>query len=118
MESVMPSSHLILHRPLLLCPAGRDIHRPIIFVGHSMGGASLFFASQTMWKPNELGRIALAPALLMNDRQRRLFYRTVGTGIRMTGINSLLDEFVERFIAPRFIERAAGAGSSLRVRAQ
>jgi len=100
-------------------PAGREAAtRPIIFVGHSMGGASLFFADDKLWKSGEIGRIALAPALLMNDRQRQLFYRTVGTGIRLSGWNDLLDWFVETFIAPRFIERAAGAGSSLRVRAQ
>jgi pimeloyl-ACP methyl ester carboxylesterase len=92
--------------------------RPIIFVGHSMSGASLFFADRATWRKGELGRIALAPALLMNDRQRQLFYRTVGTGIRVSGWATGLDWLTERLIAPRFIERAAGAGSSLRVRAQ
>ncbi len=92
--------------------------RPFIFVGHSMSGASLFFLNDQNWKAGEAGRIALAPALLMNDRQRQLFYRTVGTGIRISGWNNLTDRLVETFIAPRFIERAAGEGSSLRVRAQ
>ena len=104
---------------LNLRPSDKDSAiRPVIFVGHSMGGASLFFANSTQWHKGELGRIALAPALLMNDRQRQLFYRTIGTGIRLSGWAAGLDRLTERLIAPRFIERAAGAGSSLRVRAQ
>lgn len=91
--------------------------RPIIFVGHSMGGATLFFLNEKRWNKGEVGRIALAPALLLNDRQRQLFYRTVGTGIRLTGVSDILDRLVENFIAPRFIQAVAGSGS-LKVRAQ
>jgi pimeloyl-ACP methyl ester carboxylesterase len=91
--------------------------RPIILVGHSMGGATLFFLNDKHWKPGEVGRIALAPALLMNDRQRQVFYRTVGTGIRLTGLSDGLDWLVEHFIAPRFIQTVAGSGSA-KVRAQ
>src|SRR5262249_32112710 len=87
------------------------------FVGHSMGGATLFFLNEKFWHKGEVGRIALAPALLLNDRQRQLFYRTVGTGIRLTGINGLVDKLVGKVIAPRFIEAVAGSGSP-KVRSQ
>lgn len=91
--------------------------RPLVFVGHSMGGATLFFLNGKTRRKEEIGRIALAPALLMNDRQRQVFYRTIGTGIRLSGLSDGLDRLVENFIAPRFIEMVAGSGS-LKVRAQ
>src|SRR6185503_12136389 len=39
--------------------------RPILLVGHSMGGATLFFLNENRWVKGEVGRIALAPALLL-----------------------------------------------------
>jgi len=92
--------------------------RPFIFVGHSMGAASLFFLDSKQWHSGEVGRIALAPALLMNDRQRQRLYKTLGTGIRISGLSDTLDLLVERVIAPRLIATLAGPGSSLHVRAQ
>jgi pimeloyl-ACP methyl ester carboxylesterase len=92
--------------------------RPFIFVGHSMGGASVFFLDKNRWYPGEVGRVALAPALLMNDRQRQRLYKTLGTGIRISGWSDTLDHLVEKLIAPRLIETLAGPGSSLHVRAQ
>ncbi|MBN1309775.1 MAG: alpha/beta hydrolase [Anaerolineae bacterium] len=92
--------------------------RPFIFVGHSMGAASVFFLDTENWEARESGRIALAPALLMNDRQRQRLYKTLGTGIRISGWSDTIDHFVERIIAPRLIAALAGAGSSLHVRAQ
>ncbi len=91
--------------------------RPFIFVGHSMGGASLFFADDKKWKLGELGRIAVAPALLMNDRSRQRFYRTLGAGIRFSGLTQWLDQIAERFVAPRIIRVLAG-GASDRVQAE
>lgn len=92
--------------------------RPVIFIGHSMGAASLFFLDTGNWQPGEVGRIALAPALLMNDRQRQRLYKTLGTGIRISGLSDTLDRLVEKVIAPRLIETLAGPGSSLHVRTQ
>ncbi|MBN1428850.1 MAG: alpha/beta hydrolase [Anaerolineae bacterium] len=92
--------------------------RPFIFIGHSMGGASLFFLNSQNWHPRESGRIALAPALLLNDRQRQRLYKTLGTGIRISRLSDTIDHFVERIIAPRLIATLAGSGSSLRVRTQ
>jgi pimeloyl-ACP methyl ester carboxylesterase len=56
-------------------------HVPIVLVGHSMSGAALFYFSEISWKQHPLGRVALAPALLMNDLLRKSFYRTLGFGI-------------------------------------
>lgn len=85
--------------------------RPIIFVGHSMGGAALFFLDDTRWRPGEVGRIAAAPALLLNDRQRQTFYRALGTGIQLSGLNEVVDRLTENLIAPRIIDALAGWGS-------
>lgn len=57
-------------------------HVPIILVGHSMSGAALFYLNDKKWENHRVGRIALAPALLMNDSLRKGFYRTLGRGIR------------------------------------
>lgn len=56
-------------------------HTPIVLVGHSMSGAALFYFNENPWKQHPIGRVALAPALLMNDALRKSFYRTLGFGI-------------------------------------
>nr|MBN1228269.1 alpha/beta hydrolase [Anaerolineae bacterium] len=88
--------------------------RPLTFIGHSMGGATLFFLDETQWRDGEVGRIACAPALLMNDRQRQQFYRALGASIQLTRLTDLLDRITENILAPRLIEALAG-GSSPRV---
>lgn len=91
--------------------------RPVIGVGHSMGGASLFFADSAFWRSGELGRIALAPALLLNDRQRQRFYRTLGQGIHLSGVTEFIDKLTENFFAPRVL-RVLASGASERVMAE
>jgi len=91
--------------------------RPFTFVGHSMGGAALFFLDDSHWQPHEVGRIAAAPALLLNDRQRRRFYKTLSTGIHLSRLNDFIDRLAENVIAPRMIEALASGGSE-RVRAE
>lgn len=90
-------------------PANRV--RPVVIVGHSMGGASLFFADPARWRTGELGRVAAAPALLLNDKQRQNFYRALGAGIRLSGISEFIDRLAENVIAPRIIDALAGGGS-------
>jgi pimeloyl-ACP methyl ester carboxylesterase len=92
-------------------PQGADRVRPVVIIGHSMGGATLFFMDMERWRPREAGRIAAAPALLMNDRQRQSFYRTLGAGIQLTRLADLIDRISENIIAPRLIETLAGGGS-------
>lgn len=85
--------------------------RPVVFVGHSMGGAALFFIDESEWLPGELGRVAASPALLLNDRQRQTFYRALGAGIQLSGVNDIIDRLAENVIAPRVIDVLAGWGS-------
>lgn len=92
-------------------PAGSERVRPFVFIGHSMGGAALFFLDESRWRLGEAGRIAAAPALLLNDRQRRRFYRTLGAGIQLTRINEFIDRLAENVLAPRLIDALAGWGS-------
>jgi pimeloyl-ACP methyl ester carboxylesterase len=94
-----------------------DVHRPFVFVGHSMGGAALFFLDETRWDPYEVGRIASAPALLTNDRVRQGFYRALGAGIRISAWSDLADRLTEEVIAPAVIEALAGGASDF-VRAE
>lgn len=56
-------------------------YRPITFVGHSMGGAALFYLAEGRWRPNEVTRLAVAPAPLLNDVLRQSFYKALGVGV-------------------------------------
>jgi hypothetical protein len=53
----------------------------INFIGHSMGGATLFYLSPIHWRFGEQTRLALAPALLLEDEMYRAFFTTLGIGI-------------------------------------
>lgn len=65
----------------LLRILGGRRYTPIIFVGHSMSGAGLFYFDEGRWENHKIGRVALAPALLMNDLLRKGFYRALGLSI-------------------------------------
>jgi hypothetical protein len=83
---------------------GHISRRPMVFVGHSMGGAALFYKTETGgWENQPHGLCSVAPALLHNDGLRKGFYVTVGVGI---GAGLQLD-FMDRFkdkLAPRVIQ--------------
>jgi pimeloyl-ACP methyl ester carboxylesterase len=88
---------------------GEPRTKVLTFVGHSMGGATLFYLNPIFWRFGEVTRMALAPALLLEDESHRLFYTTLGLGI---GILQSLPIFtiVERFIKPSMINTlVAGA---------
>ncbi|RLC79739.1 MAG: hypothetical protein DRI61_07265 [Chloroflexi bacterium] len=78
-------------------------NRPTIFVGHSMGGASLFYKPATGWKRGEYALCALAPALLHRDAIRKGFYQSLGIGIWAGAVMELVDKMQE-LIAPLFIQ--------------
>ncbi len=81
-----------------------------LFVGHSMGGAALFYKTEVGWHNEAYGLYALAPALLCNDTQRQTFYKTLGMGIRLPSFTA-----VKNMLAPRIIDILA-AGSSAAVK--
>ncbi len=91
--------------------AGSPKPRVINFVGHSMGGATLFYLNPILWNHGEMTRYALAPALLLEDEVHQVFYTTLGTGINILQRLPML-EFVERAIQPRMIEVLCNGASN------
>ncbi len=99
-----------------------DIRRPpgaahlkvINFVGHSMGGAALFYLNPINWRVGEETRLALAPALLLEDEVKRIFYTALGIGI---GLVNRFHAFapIERAIKPQVLD-ALTVGASRFVR--
>jgi pimeloyl-ACP methyl ester carboxylesterase len=85
-------------------------YRVLIFVGHSMGGAATFYLSKSRWRPHEVGRLAIAPALLLNDLLRREFYKALGVGIWAGAATNTLD-WLKKLLAPHIIEALIGKAS-------
>jgi pimeloyl-ACP methyl ester carboxylesterase len=93
---------------------GQPNLKVINFVGHSMGGAALFYLNPINWRIGEETRMALAPALLLEDEVKRIFYTALGIGINL--VNRIhLFEPIERAIKPQVLE-ALTVGSSQAVR--
>lgn len=89
-------------------------NKVINFVGHSMGGATLFYMNPLLWNFGEVTRFSLAPALLLEDENHRLFYSTLGLGISILQRLPAL-EIVERFIKPQTLRTlAAGASDNVK----
>lgn len=82
----------------------------INFIGHSMGGATLFYLNPIHWRFGEETRYALAPALLMGDNVRKTFYTTLGIGIGILQRAPVLEVF-ERFIKPNMVNAVVDGGS-------
>lgn len=77
--------------------------KTVNFVGHSMGGAALFFLREEDWRLGEMTRLALAPALLLHDDMHRAFYTTLGLGIGLVGRIRAL-EVVESLVKPGVLD--------------
>jgi pimeloyl-ACP methyl ester carboxylesterase len=90
--------------------------KTVNFIGHSMGGAALFFIDESRWRLGELTRTAIAPALLLHDDLGRAFFTTLGFGIGLVGRLTFL-EAVERLVSPRVLETLT-EGASEAVRAE
>ncbi len=87
--------------------------KTVSLVGHSMGGAALFFAEEANWRLGELTRLAIAPALLLHDEVHRAFYTTLGLGIGLVGRLQFL-ETIEGIVSPRILEvLTAGASDAV-----
>lgn len=93
---------------------GQPNPKVINFVGHSMGGAALFYLNPMNWRAGEETRLAVAPALLLEDDMKRIFFTTLGIGIGIVNRLSVF-EVVERAIRPGMIESVC-AGASVNVR--
>jgi pimeloyl-ACP methyl ester carboxylesterase len=91
-------------------PRAHRRYRVLTFVGHSMGGAATFYLDESQWRPHEVARLALAPALLLNDRLRKEFYKALGLGIWAGSVTSTLDWLKDR-LAPHLIEILIGDAS-------
>jgi pimeloyl-ACP methyl ester carboxylesterase len=91
----------------------RDFPNPRVFtfVGHSMGGAALFFLEDDNWSGLEVARVGAAPALLLRDNLRQGFYRALGAGIMLSRWSTFMDWLQERYLAPRMIEALVGWAS-------
>lgn len=94
---------------------GTPTPKVVNFVGHSMGGATLFYLNPILWRLGEETRYALAPALLLDDELYRVFFTTLGIGIglleRIRGLG-----FIEQALKPTVI-RTLCEGASERVKA-
>jgi hypothetical protein len=84
--------------------------RVITLVGHSMGGASLFYVDESRWRQCEVARLAIAPALLVNDGLRQSFYKTLGVGIWAGSTGDMLGGLKAR-LAPTIVEMLIGEAS-------
>lgn len=89
---------------------GQPHPKVINFVGHSMGGAALFYLNPMHWRAGEETRLAIAPALLLNDDMKRIFFTALGIGIGIVNRLSVF-EVVERAIKPQVIESVCRGGS-------
>lgn len=82
---------------------GDPVPKVINFVGHSMGGAALFYLNPIFWRMGEETRCAIAPALLLNDSIHRTFFTAMGLGIGL--VNRIrLFEPIEQLIKPGMID--------------
>ena len=84
--------------------------KTINLIGHSMGGATLFYLNPINWRDGEVTRYALAPALLLEDEQFRLFYTTLGIGIGILQRISAFKVF-ERMIKPTMLRTLCGGAT-------
>jgi len=93
---------------------GSPAPKVVNFVGHSMGGATLFYLNPIQWRFGEVTRTALSPALLLEAELNRAFFTALGFGIGILQRIPIL-EFVERFIKPSMVNSlCAGASNSVK----
>jgi hypothetical protein len=77
--------------------------RTINLVGHSMGGAALFFVRESNWGLGELTRLAIAPALFLHDDMYRALCKAVAQGIDLSDRSYVL-ETIQNIAEPRVLE--------------
>ncbi len=102
-ETAPPALMRALERWLALIGLGPGPEHAVLWVGHSMGGAALFYAHPA---PTS-ARLALAPALLLNDVLRKGFYQAMGMGI---WAGQMLERLLTT-LSPLVVERLIGGAS-------
>ncbi len=90
---------------------GSITNKVINLIGHSMGGATLFYLNPMLWKYGEVTCYALSPALLLEDQMHRAFYTTLGLGIGILQRVPVL-EIVERFVKPGMVQNLCAGASN------
>lgn len=92
-----------------------DPQRKVInFVGHSMGGAALFYLNPLRWDMGEETRYAIAPALLLNDSTHRAFFNAMGLGISIVDRLRIFEP-IENIVKPNMVNTVC-EGSTLFVK--
>jgi pimeloyl-ACP methyl ester carboxylesterase len=91
-------------------PQAKQSLKVFTIVGHSMGGAATFYLHESAWRPNEVARLALAPALLSKDRMRKEFYKALGLGLYAGSSTNALN-WLKKRLAPRLIGALIGDAS-------
>lgn len=86
---------------------GDPAPKVINFIGHSMGGAALFYLNPILWRMGEETRYTIAPALLLNDAMLRAFYTAMGLGISLVNRIKLFEP-IEQLIKPGMIDTLCG----------
>jgi len=86
--------------------------RAITLVGHSMSGAALFYLNESRYRPHEIARLAVAPALLVNDILRKSFYKALGVSIWAGSTSDMLGWLKTR-LAPSIVEMLIGDASQV-----
>jgi len=84
--------------------------RIVTLVGHSMSGAALVYLDESRWRRHEVARLAVAPALLINDALRKSFYKALGVTIWAGSTGDVLGWLKAR-LAPSAIKMLIGAAS-------
>jgi len=84
--------------------------RVVTLVGHSMSGATLFYLNESRLRRDEVARLAIAPALLVNDALRKSFYKALGVSIWAGSTGDMLGWLKAR-LAPSVVKMLIGASS-------
>lgn len=95
-------------------PEGTRAPKVINLVGHSMGGAALFYLREPRWRYAEQTRIAVAPAILLHDDAHRAFFNTVGFGAGIVERFRFLDDIENLVSHPTLRTLSDGATEAVR----
>jgi pimeloyl-ACP methyl ester carboxylesterase len=109
MQSVVYWAHML---GLRSSERARRRRRVITFVGHSTGGAALFYFPEQDWHDNEYARCAVAPALLIDAHLREGFYQALGVGL-WTGKSAEALEKIKLRLTPRVVENLVDGASNV-----